>query len=198
MKIFNWIATTWRGNLHFDTAMLCALGFIAVFTIGGPVRDLRRRVPVRLAGARHLLRRRALPLRALRRRGLRAASRRSSTGGRRSSGGCSTSGSGKLAFWLVFVGFNVTFLPQHLLGLLGMHAARSTPTPDESLWNAYNLISSIGSYVMGARHPALPRERLITTRRGRRRRQRPVARRTRSSGTRPRRRRRTTSTRSRT
>ena len=34
VKIFNWIATTWRGNL-FDTAMLWALGFVAVFTIGG-------------------------------------------------------------------------------------------------------------------------------------------------------------------
>src|SRR6266508_2096459 len=35
VKIFNWIATTWRGNLIFDTAMLWALGFVAEFTIGG-------------------------------------------------------------------------------------------------------------------------------------------------------------------
>ena len=35
VKIFNWLATTWRGNLSFDTPMLFALGFIAVFTIGG-------------------------------------------------------------------------------------------------------------------------------------------------------------------
>src|SRR5207247_9455785 len=35
VKIFNWLATTWRGNLIFDTPMLFALGFIAVFTIGG-------------------------------------------------------------------------------------------------------------------------------------------------------------------
>jgi cytochrome c oxidase subunit 1 len=35
IKIFNWLATTWRGNIHFDTPMLFALGFIAVFTIGG-------------------------------------------------------------------------------------------------------------------------------------------------------------------
>ena len=35
VKIFNWLATTWRGNLSFDTPMLFALGFIGVFTIGG-------------------------------------------------------------------------------------------------------------------------------------------------------------------
>src|SRR5262249_10178038 len=35
VKIFNWLATTWRGELIFETAMLFALGFIAVFTFGG-------------------------------------------------------------------------------------------------------------------------------------------------------------------
>src|SRR5438874_12577466 len=35
IKIFNWIATTWRGNLIFDTPMLFALGFVALFTLGG-------------------------------------------------------------------------------------------------------------------------------------------------------------------
>src|SRR5207237_6387760 len=35
IKIFNWIATTWRGNLIFDTPLLFSLGFVGLFTIGG-------------------------------------------------------------------------------------------------------------------------------------------------------------------
>ena len=56
---------------------------------------------------------------------------------------------GKITFVLVFVGFNLTFFPQHMLGLLGM-PRRIYTYSDDGLWEAYNLISSIGSYVMGA------------------------------------------------
>ena len=102
---------------------------------------------------------------------------------------------GKLSFWLVFVGFNVTFFPQHMLGLLGM-PRRIYTYEDTGLLQEYNLASTIGSYVMGlgilifvwnaiaSRRAAAP----ATTRGSP----------TRSSGTRPRRRRRTTSTRCRT
>jgi cytochrome c oxidase subunit I len=54
---------------------------------------------------------------------------------------------GKWHFWLVFVGFNLTFLPQHMLGLLGM--VRRIYTYDHGgLWEAYNMISTIGSGIM--------------------------------------------------
>jgi heme/copper-type cytochrome/quinol oxidase subunit 1 len=55
---------------------------------------------------------------------------------------------GKWTFVLVFVGFNVTFFPQHLLGLLGM-PRRIYTYRDDGLWEAYNMLSTIGSYVMG-------------------------------------------------
>jgi heme/copper-type cytochrome/quinol oxidase subunit 1 len=56
---------------------------------------------------------------------------------------------GKLQFWLVFIGFNVTFFPQHFLGLLGMPRRIYTYDP-HGLWEIYNMTSTIGSYVMAA------------------------------------------------
>ena len=102
---------------------------------------------------------------------------------------------GKWHFWLMFVGFNLTFLPQHMLGLLGM-PRRIWTYHHGGLWEAYNLISTIGSGIMAigmlvfvverlADARAAPGPRAPATTRGSP---------TRSSGTRPRRRRRTTST----
>jgi heme/copper-type cytochrome/quinol oxidase subunit 1 len=54
---------------------------------------------------------------------------------------------GKAHFWLMFVGFNVTFLPQHMLGLLGM-ARRIYTYQHGGLWEVYNLASTIGSGIM--------------------------------------------------
>ena len=55
---------------------------------------------------------------------------------------------GKWHFWLLFIGFNLTFFPQHLLGLEGM--PRRIYTYSHDSWEVSNLISTIGSYVMGA------------------------------------------------
>jgi heme/copper-type cytochrome/quinol oxidase subunit 1 len=55
---------------------------------------------------------------------------------------------GKWHFWLTFIGFNLAFFPQHMLGMLGM-PRRVYTYQQGGLWEAYNLVSSIGSYVMG-------------------------------------------------
>jgi len=54
---------------------------------------------------------------------------------------------GKWTFWLMFVGFNVTFMPQHFLGLLGM-PRRIYTYSNGGWWEAYNLTSTIGSGVL--------------------------------------------------
>jgi cytochrome c oxidase subunit 1 len=147
VKIFNWLATTWRGNLIFDTAMLWALGFIAVFTVGGLSGIFLAAFPVdwQVTDSYYVVAHMHYVL----------------FGGSifgvfaglyywwpKIFGRMLGEGLGKLQFWLVFLGFNLTFFPQHLLGLLGM-SRRIYTYQEHGLFQAYNLLSSIGSGVMG-------------------------------------------------
>jgi cytochrome c oxidase subunit 1 len=146
VKIFNWIATTWRGNLIFDTAMLWALGFIAVFTIGGLSGVFLAAFPVdwQVTDTYYVV----------------AHMHYVMFGGGvfgvfaalfywwpKLFGRLLDERLGKAQFWLMFIGFNVTFFPQHLLGLLGM-PRRNFTYHEHGLTQAYNLISTIGSGVM--------------------------------------------------
>jgi cytochrome c oxidase subunit 1 len=146
VKIFNWLATTWRGNLIFDTAMLWALGFIAVFTIGGLSGIFLAAFPVdwQVTDTYYVVAHMHYVL----------------FGGSvfgifaglyywwpKIFGRMLNERLGKAHFWLVFLGFNLTFFPQHLLGLLGM-PRRIYTYSEHGLWQTYNLISSIGSGVM--------------------------------------------------
>jgi cytochrome c oxidase subunit I len=146
VKIFNWLATTWRGNLIFDTAMLWALGFIAVFTFGGLSGIFLAAFPVDwqvtdtyfvVAHMHYVL-----------------------FGGAvfgtfaalyfwwpKLFGRLLDERLGKINFWLVFIGFNLTFFPQHMLGLMGM-PRRNFTYSEHGLTQAYNLLSTIGSGVM--------------------------------------------------
>jgi cytochrome c oxidase subunit I len=166
MKVFNWVATTWRGNLQFDTAMLFALGFIAVFTIGGLSGIFVAAYPfdyqahdsyfvvahfhyVMMGGATFAL------FAAL------------FYWWPKMFGRMLDEKLGKWTFWLFFLGFNVAFQPQHLLGLMGMQR-RVYTYPDEAIWETYNLISSIGSYFMGLGILVFIANVIVTRRRGRR------------------------------
>jgi cytochrome c oxidase subunit I len=147
IKILNWLATTWRGNLIFDTPMLFALGFIALFTIGGlsgiflatfPI-DWQAQDSYFVVAHLHYV--------------LFGGSMFGIFGGLyywwpKMFGRKLDETLGKWQFWLMFIGFNLTFFPQHLLGLAGM--PRRIYTYSRGSWETDNLISTIGSYVMGA------------------------------------------------
>ncbi len=55
---------------------------------------------------------------------------------------------GTIAFWLMFIGFNLAFLPMHFTGLRGMPRRVFTYPPDLG-WNALNLSSTIGAFILG-------------------------------------------------
>ena len=63
VKIFNWLATMWGGQIRFTTPMLYCVGLIAIFTLGGPERHHARVGSRRPTAARYVLRGGALPLR---------------------------------------------------------------------------------------------------------------------------------------
>ncbi len=143
IKIFNWIATTWRGNLIFDTPLLFALGFLALFTMGGLSGIFLAAFPVDwqvndsyfIVAHFHYVAFGGIVFALF--------------GGLyywwpKMFGRLLDERLGKLHFWLLFAGFNLTFLPQHMLGLLGMPRRIST-YHHGGLWEVYNLLSSIGS-----------------------------------------------------
>jgi cytochrome c oxidase subunit 1 len=54
---------------------------------------------------------------------------------------------GNLHFWLMLIGFNITFFPQHFLGVIGMPRRIYTYAPDLG-WNFWNLVSTIGAFII--------------------------------------------------
>ena len=119
VKIFNWLATLWRGNISFDTPMLWALGFIGLFTIGGLSGIFLAAFPVdwQLTQTYYVV--------AHIHYVLFGGSIFAIFGGLyywwpKIFGRMLDEKLGKLHFWLMFIGFNLAFFPQHLLGLLGM------------------------------------------------------------------------------
>ena len=147
IKIFNWIGTMWRGSIHFSTAMLFALGFIAMFVIGGlsgvmhavAPSDAQQQDTYFVVAHLHYV--------------LFGGSILALLGGifywfPKITGRMMNERIGKLNFWLIFIGFNLTFFPMHFSGLDGM--PRRIYTYDAEMgWGLFNAMSSIGAIFLG-------------------------------------------------
>jgi len=147
VKIFNWLATTWRGNLIFDTPMLFALGFVGVFTMGGLSGIFLAAFPVdwQLTDTYYVVAHFHYVLFGGSMFGIFAGLH---YWWPKMFGRMLDERLGKWTFWLLLIGFNVTFFPQHMLGLLGM-PRRIYTYSHGGLWEWYNLASTIGSGIMG-------------------------------------------------
>ena len=145
VKVFNWVATMWRGSLSFETPMLWATGFLLVFTIGGftglicaiaPI-DIQLQDTYYVVAHFHYV--------------LVAGSLFALFAGAyywlpKWTGYMPSEFLGKLHFWCSIVFFNITFFPMHFLGLAGMPRR----IPDYALQFAdFNAMASIGAFGFG-------------------------------------------------
>ncbi|HEY8326597.1 MAG TPA: cytochrome c oxidase subunit I, partial [Ktedonobacterales bacterium] len=148
IKVFNWLATIWRGRLRFTTPMLFALAFLAQFVIGGLSGVAVAVVPVDyqvtdsdfIVAHLHYV--------------LMAGATFALFAGiyywfPKLSGRLLDERLGKLHFWLFVIGTNLTFFPMHILGLLGMPRRVYTYPPGVG-WSQLNMASSVGSLIIAA------------------------------------------------
>jgi cytochrome c oxidase subunit I len=146
IKIFNWIATLWGGKIRFTTAMLFATSFLILFTIGGISGVTFAIVPIdwQMTDTYYVVAHFHYVL----------------FGGTlfailagvyywfpKMTGRLLSERLGKWHFWLTFIGFNLTFFVQHILGILGM-PRRVYTYPDLPQWGELNLISTLGAFVL--------------------------------------------------
>ena len=164
VKIFNWISTIWGGRLRMTTAMWFAVGFLAMFTIGGlsgimhasPPIDGQHQDSYFVVAHFHYV--------------LVGGSVMGILGGifywfPKITGRLMNEALGKTQFWLLLIGFNLTFFPQHFLGVDGM-PRRIYTYPEGAGLELWNFWSSIGAYIMAVSALVFFYNLIISTRSG--------------------------------
>jgi cytochrome c oxidase subunit I len=143
IKIFNWLATMWGGRIRFTTAMLFATGFIAMFTIGGISGVQFATVPVdwQVTDTYYIVAHFHYVLFGGTFLGINGAAYYWFP---KITGKLLDERLGKWHFWLMLIGFNLTFFPMHILGLMGM-PRRVYTYPDKPWWGFINFIETIGT-----------------------------------------------------
>jgi len=147
IKIFNWLSTIWGGSLRFRTAFCFAVAFVGMFMIGGLSGIMHASPPVDLqqtdsyfvvAHFHYVL-----------------------FGGMvmalfagiyywfpKMTGHLLDERLGQAHFWLILIGFNVTFFPMHFLGLMGMPRRIYTYAPGLG-WDFWNMVATVGAVTQG-------------------------------------------------
>jgi cytochrome c oxidase subunit I len=147
VKIFNWLFTLWGGQIRFTTANLWATAFIPTFVMGGttgvmlavPPANFQYHDTYFVIAHFHYVIVGGLVL------GLFAGSY---YWWPKMFGRLLSETLGKIHFWTFFIGFHLTFFPQHFLGLMGMPRRVFTYLPGHGLEEG-NFISTIGAFLMG-------------------------------------------------
>src|SRR6266581_1754640 len=147
VKIFSWLGTLWGGALRFRTAMLFAMAFIVVFTIGGISGVFLGSVPVdvQLSDTYFVV---AHIHYVLVQGALFCAFAAFYYWMPKMSGRLLSEQLGRIHFFLFFIGVNMAFFPMHQLGLDGM-PRRTFHYPQSPEWASLNLVSTIGAYIIG-------------------------------------------------
>ena len=146
IKIFNWIGTMWKGSVDFRTPMLFAVGFIVTFTIGGisgvmhamSSSDAQQQDTYFIVAHFHYV--------------LFGGAIMALFGAiyywfPKYSGRMYNEAEGKMHFWLMFLGQNLTFFPMHFLGMDGMPRRIFTYGADMG-WTELNALQTAGAFVI--------------------------------------------------
>ncbi|CEA07563.1 Cytochrome c oxidase subunit 1 [Arthrobacter saudimassiliensis] len=147
VKFFNWIGTMWRGSITFDTPMLWAIGFLITFLFGGltgvilasPPMDFHVSDTYFVVGHFHYVVFGTVVF---------AMFAGFYFWWPKWTGKMLNERLGKIHFWLLLIGFHLTFLVQHWLGVMGM-PRRYADYLVEDNFTAMNQVSTVGSYLLG-------------------------------------------------
>jgi heme/copper-type cytochrome/quinol oxidase subunit 3 len=147
VKVFSWLFTMWGGRLRLTTAMLFAIAFIPMFTIGGITGVHFAVVPIDLqtTDTYYVVAHFHYVLFGGTFLGMMAATYYWFP---KMTGRLLDERLGKWHFWTTFIGLNLTFFPMHIVGLMGM-PRRVYTYPDLPGWGAINMLETVGSFILG-------------------------------------------------